>query len=175
MRECIHYAGHDAVCIRKGQGNPSTCAFHPYALQECPDYSPSVRHAQNDGVSPSGSRDEKSTRGVGCRPILPMDVFPDTDVPAGQADPEPQCPDGGAQVRPLVFSVAEPGSFKSPIPVFVMVCGSALDGRCSSPCAFGMYSRRIARAHANIDASAVQSFGKVPAMLAAQRRFKGRR
>lgn len=122
----------------------------------CPGYLPPLHPSLVDGVPPGGCEPAGPPTELGGESGDELVVLSHTDLP--KRDTEPECPDGGPQIRPLVFGVAEPGNPDKPFPVFSMVCGVALDGGCPSPCYFGMYSRDISRAHEGTGAARVVPF-----------------
>lgn len=74
-----------------------------------------------------------------------LDVPDAPDVP--KADPESPRHDCRGSLDYMVLGMAKLTDGQTVVPVVAVVCGSACSGECSPPCAFGMYSVGIKRAH----------------------------
>lgn len=114
-----------------------------YSVQT--DLRTSVQAAMDAGVPPPARPRPFDADDLGGESEPEVGSVPDSDVPGRY--PPLSCPDGGPEIRPLVFGVARPDVGPATVPVFVMVCGRTLDGECPHPCYFGMYSTDISAAY----------------------------
>lgn len=74
-----------------------------------------------------------------------LDVVYDDDLP--ESDPWAPRDDCRGSLHYMVFGMASAPGLGTSVPVIAVVCRGALERECSSPCAFGMYSVGIKRAH----------------------------
>lgn len=130
---------------------------------DCPDYSP-VRGTPHPAVYSRGNKGPDGDPDMGAEsghdddasPNGPPDVdlVPDGDIPL--QDRAAPCPDGGPEVDNLVCGMARNIFGKGgAIPVVAVVCRKSLDGRCTSSCAWGNYSRSIRAALQKVPAPSI--------------------
>lgn len=157
-------------CIYRELSGERSCAHTMHkrggCFEDCLHYTvqSSLQPTVDDVVSPLLDGTQGQPCGVGVGAGQELEPVPDADVPAGPIGPAASRDHCRSEIRPVVFGVAGPGTRGASVPVFAMVCGIALDGRCPHPCSFGMYSIDIGRAHARVEPAGriLTSAGRVP-------------